>query len=205
MNEKEINKLVNDNINYIKSVANHFKGQGVDFDDLVSEGTLALILAAHKFDASRGTKFMAYASPFIRKAMKEAVDKQAMIGKGQKGHNNFSSRNSSKAVSIDAPLGVGNQYTLLDILVNKDVTLADDNTAFAQMLEDLKKCVGQLEERDQQVVRKFYGLGIPHETLAEIAEDMHLKRERVRQIRDKAIRKIAKNTKSKILKSFLQK
>lgn len=54
------------------------------------------------------------------------------------------------------------------------------------------------------MVRKFYGLGIHHETLAEIADDMSLKRERVRQIRDKAIRKISKNASSKVLKHFLR-
>ena len=55
------------------------------------------------------------------------------------------------------------------------------------------------------VITKFYGIGVAHETLAEIAEDMQLKRERVRQIRDKAIRQISKNTTSKVLKHFLRK
>ena len=63
----------------------------------------------------------------------------------------------------------------------------------------------RLDEREKEVVRKFYGLGIHHETLAEIADDMSLKRERVRQIRDKAIRKISKNASSKVLKHFLRK
>lgn len=205
MTEKEINKLVNDNINYVKSVANQYKGQGLEFDDLVSEGTLAMIMAAQKFDETRGSQFVAYAAPFIRKAMKEAIDKQAAVYRVPKDQKKFAPRSASKAVSIDAPLSVGNQYTLLDILVNKDVQLADDNAAFAQMLADLQKCVAQLDERDQMVINKFYGLGVAHETLAEIAEDMQLKRERVRQIRDKAIRKIAKNTTSRVLKSFLRK
>lgn len=205
MTEKEINNLVNDNINYVKSVANQYKGKGVEFDDLVSEGTLAMIMAAKKFDTNRGSQFVAYASPFIRKAMQEAIDKQVAVYRVPKDQKKFAPRGTGKAVSIDAPLSVGNQYTLLDILVNQDAKLADDNAAFAQMLEDLKKCVAQLEEREQAVITKFYGLGVAHETLAEIAEDMQLKRERVRQIRDKAIRQIAKNTKSRVLKSFLRK
>lgn len=205
MTEKEINNLVNDNINYVKSVANQYKGKGVEFDDLVSEGTLAMIMAAKKFDTNRGSQFVAYAAPFIRKAMQEAIDKQVAVYRVPKDQKKFAPRGTGKAVSIDAPLSVGNQYTLLDILVNQDAKLADDNAAFAQMLEDLKKCVAQLEEREQAVITKFYGLGVAHETLAEIAEDMQLKRERVRQIRDKAIRQIAKNTKSRVLKSFLRK
>lgn len=205
MTEKKIDKLVNDNINYVKSVANQYKGLGLEFDDLVSEGTLAMIMAAQKFDETRGSQFVAYAAPYIRKAIKEAVEKQSALYRVPKDQKNFVPKNVNKAVSIDAPLSVGNQYTLLDILVNKDVKLADDNTEFTQMLSDLQKCVANLDDRAQTVINKFYGLGAPHETLAEIAEDMQLKRERVRQIRDKAIRQIAKNATSRALKAFLRK
>lgn len=205
MTNKECNQIVSDNINYVKSVANRFRGKGVEFDDLVSEGTLAMITAAQKFDATRGTKFISYASPFIRNAMQEAIEKQSAMYRIPKDQKKFAPRNADKAVSIDAPLNAGNQYTLLDILVNKDVEMADDNVAFRQMLKDLNHCVDQLDVRESEVIRKFYGLGIHHETLAEIADDMGMKRERARQIRDKAIRKISKNASSRILKAFLRK
>lgn len=205
MTNKKCNQIVSDNINYVKSVANRFRGKGVEFDDLVSEGTLAMITAAQKFDATRGTKFISYASPFIRNAMQEAIEKQSAMYRIPKDQKKFAPRNADKAVSIDAPLNAGNQYTLLDILVNKDVEMADDNVAFRQMLKDLNHCVDQLDVRESEVIRKFYGLGIHHETLAEIADDMGMKRERARQIRDKAIRKISKNASSRILKAFLRK
>ena len=190
MTEREINKIVSENLNYVK---------------LVSEGTLAMMMAAQKFDATRGSQFVAYASPFIRKAMQQAIDKQSALYRVPKDQKKYAPRNAAKTVSIDAPLSVGNQYTLLDILVNKDAKMADDNTAFTQMLNDLERCVEELEERDRTVICKFYGIGTAHETLAEIAEDMQLKRERVRQIRDKAIRQISRNTTSKVLKHFLRK
>ena len=79
MTEREINKIVSENLNYVKSVANQFRGKGVEFDDLVSEGTLAMMMAAQKFDATRGSQFVAYASPFIRKAMQQAIDKQSAL------------------------------------------------------------------------------------------------------------------------------
>ena len=69
MTEKEINKIVSENLNYVKSVANQYKGKGVEFDDLVSEGTLAMLMAARKFQADRGTDFVAYAGPFVHKAI----------------------------------------------------------------------------------------------------------------------------------------
>lgn len=205
MEDKDKNKMVSDNLNYVKSVANQFRGQGVEFDDLVSEGTLAMIMAAQKFDASRGSQFVAYAAPFIRSAMQQAIDKQSSLYRIPKDQKKYTPRSASKAVSVDAPLSVGNQYTLLDILANKDIQPSDDNVAFRQMLNDLEQCVEALDERESLVIRKFYGLGTAHETLAEIADDMELKRERVRQIRDKALRKISKNTHSKVLKSFLKK
>ena len=205
MTERETNKIVSENLNYVKSVANQYRGNGVEFDDLVSEGTLAMIMAARKFDETRGSQFVAYASPFIRKAMQQAIDKQSALYRVPKDQKKYAPRNAAKAVSIDAPLSVGNQYTLLDILVNKDAKMADDNTAFTQMLNDLERCVEELDERDRTVISKFYGIGTAHETLAEIAEDMQLKRERVRQIRDKATRQISRKTTSKVLKHFLRK
>ena len=104
MTEKEINKLVSDNINYVKSVANHYRGNGVDFDDLVSEGTLAMLTAAQKYDAERGSQFVAYASPFIRKAMQQTIDKQAALYRVPKDQKKHAPRNATKAVSIDAPI-----------------------------------------------------------------------------------------------------
>lgn len=205
MTEREINQIVSDNINYVKSVANQYRGQGVDFDDLVSEGSLAMMMAAQKYDEGRGAKFVAYAAPFIRKAMQTAVDSQAALYRVPKDQKKYAPRSAAKAVSIDAPLSEGNKYTLLDILANKDAQAADGNLAFQQMLSDLERCVEDLEERERYVVSRFYGIGMAHETLAEIAEDMQLKRERVRQIRDKAVRHISKNTKSKVLKHFLRK
>ena len=157
MTERETNKIVSENLNYVKSVANQYRGNGVEFDDLVSEGTLAMIMAARKFDETRGSQFVAYASPFIRKAMQQAIDKQSALYRVPKDQKKYAPRNASKAVSIDQPISEGNPYTLLDILVNQDVNMADDNVAFQQMLKDLDNCVDLLDEREKEVVRKFYG------------------------------------------------
>lgn len=205
MKENERNQLVSNNLNYVKAVANKYRGRGVDFEDLVSEGYMAMLQASNKFDASRGTQFVAYAAPFIRKAMEQAIDQQSGLYRVPKSEQKFTTPSASKAMSIDAPLGMGNHYTLLDILINKDALLADESTEFRQMLADLKDCVATLGDREREVIEKFYGIGKPHVTLAEIAEDMGLKRERVRQIRDKGLRQISKNAKTKALKTFIRK
>ena len=205
MKENNIEKLVGENLNFVKSVANKYVGKGVEFDDLVSEGYIAMLQAAQKFDTERGTNFVGYAAPFIRKAMEQAITQQSGVCRVSKSDRKLMTRSANSAVSIDAPLSEGTHYTLLDIIINKDALIADESTVFQQMMDDLQNCIATLDEREQEIIRKFYGIGIAHITLAEIAEDMNLKRERVRQIRDKAIRKIGKNAKTKILKSFLRK
>lgn len=206
MTEKESNQIVGENLNYVKAVANHYTGKGVEFEDLVSEGTLAMILAAKKFDASKGTKFVSYAAPFIRKALQRAIDQQAAIYRVPKDLRKSAPKGSKSTLSVDAPLSAGNQYTLLDILVNKDVEMADDNMAFQAMLKDLKANADLLMGRERVVIKRLYGLdNNKYETMAEIAADMGLKRERVRQIRDHAIRKMHRNSSNMVLRSFLRK
>lgn len=203
---KDIHQIVNKNINYVKSLANQYRGQGIDFDDLVSEGYLAMMDAAQKFDESRGTQFIAYAGPFIRKAMQKAVELQTGSFKLPKDIKKTAPRSANKAVSIDAPLTTSNHNTLLDILANKDAIDTDESTIFTQLLNELKAGIDKLDDRERQVVQKFYGIGCTHHiTLAEIGEDMGLKRERVRQIRDKAVRKMSKTPNTKLLKTFLKK
>lgn len=205
MKDNDINKLVSDNLTFVKAIANKYTGRGLEFDDLVSEGYMAMVQAAQKFDASRGTKFVGYAAPFIRKAMEQAIDQQAGICRIPKSEQVFTNRSAGSSVSIDQPLSEGSKVSLLDILVNKDALLADESTEFRLLMKDLQDCMAYLDEREKEVVEKFYGIGRAHVTLAEIGEDMNLKRERVRQIRDKALRKISKNAKTKALKVFLKK
>lgn len=205
MEAKNINQLVTENLNYVKSLANRFKVKGVDFDDLVSEGYMAMTQAAQKYNQERGTQFIAYAAPFIRKAMEQAVKQQsASYGMPRDEHQQLHKR-VSRPLSIDAPLSANNKYTLLDILINKDALSDEENSYFRLITEDLNAAIETLDEREREVIRKFYGIGCPHIPMADIAEDMNLKRERVRQIRDKAVRKIARQAKTKALKALLRK
>ncbi len=98
MTEKRINKIVSENLNYVKSVANQYKGKGVEFDDLVSEGTLAMLMAARKFQPI-GTDFVAYAGPFVHKAISQAIDKQSGLYRLPKDQKKFAQENADKAVS----------------------------------------------------------------------------------------------------------
>ena len=106
MKENNIEKLVGENLNFVKSVANKYVGKGVEFDDLVSEGYIAMLQAAQKFEADRGTNFVGYAAPFIRKAMEQAITQQSGVCRVPKSDRKLMTRSANIAVSIDAPLSV---------------------------------------------------------------------------------------------------
>lgn len=201
--EKEKEKLISENMNYVKAMADHHRGKGVDFDDLVSEGTLALIEAAEKYDPNRGNRFVGYAKPFIEQAMRKAISAQASGGMRGDAPVTQSGRKPAP-VSMDAPVREGSKYTLLDILADPDATSGDEVATLRGLAEDLREAVKVLEDRERQVVESFYGLGHARLTMAEIAEDMGLKRERVRQVRDKALRKMARTTGNPVLRELLR-
>ena len=194
MTEKEINKIVSENLNYVKSVANQYKGKGVEFDDLVSEGTLAMLMAARKFQADRGTDFVAYAGPFVHKAISQAIDKQSGLYRLPKDQKKFAPRNADKAVSVDAPLSAN----------DPDVKIADDTLNIEMMKKKMAESIADLLPREKEIITKFYGIGVPKETMAEIAEDMGLKRERVRQIRNLTIRRLNRSIRHQALRNYFK-
>lgn len=79
MISKEQDKLINDNIGFVISIAKQYTGKGLDMDDLVNEGNLGLIRAAEKYDESRGYSFQSYAVWWIRQAMQQAIAEQSRI------------------------------------------------------------------------------------------------------------------------------
>ena len=88
--------------------------------------------------------------------------------------------------------------SLLSVLVNKDAPFADERIHSETIEDAIEFALGSLDKRESRVVNAYFGIDQEHETMAEIAEDMELKRERVRQIRDKAVRKLRKAYKNKL-------
>ena len=96
------------------------------------------------------------------------------------------------------PVGSRNNYTLLNVLEDVNAEKADAIVEENSLNDDLLACIDVLNEREREVVSRYYGLKGWRQTMAEIAEDMGLKRERVRQERDKAVRKLRRAAKSKM-------
>ena len=110
---------------------------------------------------------------------------------------------TGRHVSVDAPFTNGEENSLLDILLNDDAPQADNALVMESLREEISRALKTLNERERNVIKAFYGINQPEMTLEEIGNKYGLTRERVRQIREKAIRHLRNNTKSKILKAYL--
>ena len=195
---RALSKLVEANLKFVVTVARQYKGKGVAMEDLVSEGNIGLMKAAAKFDASKGVRFVNYAVVHIRQAIEKAIDQQGGLYQVPKDVKQDLARQQSIPISVDAPLGHRTNMSLLSVLVNKDAPLADERVHSEAIEDAIEYALGTLDDRERRVVNAFFGIDQEHETMAEIAEDMDLKRERVRQIRDKSVRKLRKAYRNKL-------
>ena len=179
--QRALSKLVEANLRFVVTVARQYRGQGVEMEDLVSEGNMGLMKAAAKFDATKGVRFVNYAVVHVRQQIEKAIAQQSGLYQVPK-----------VPLSVDAPLGHRTNMSLLSVLVNQDAPLADERVHSEVIVDAVEFALGSLDKRETKVINSYFGIGQEHETMAEIAEDLDLKRERVRQIRDKAIRKLRK-------------
>jgi RNA polymerase primary sigma factor len=132
-----------------------------------------------------------FAVTYVRREIEKAIANYAGIYPVPKDPTGESpSRQQSRALSVDAPMGWRSNMSLLSVLVNPDATMADVRVHSESDEDAVEKALLSLDEREKQVVNAYFGINQERETMAEIAEDMGLKRERVRQIRDKALRKL---------------
>ena len=168
-----LERLVTANLGFVVSVARQYQDNGLSLDDLVSEGNLALMLAAGKWKPEKGIRFVQYAVWDIRKAIERAIEQQGNI-------------------IHDVPASVGFTNSRVDMAVAKSNRNADESVSFLSADMELTGSLGCLNERERKVIILYYGLGTDVLTMMEIAEEMGLKRERVRQIRKKAERKLRK-------------
>lgn len=110
---------------------------------------------------------------------------------------------SSRHVSVDAPFADGEDNSLLDVLPNNDSPMADKKLVLESLREEINRALQTLNERERNIIEAFFGINQPEMTLEEIGDKYGLTRERVRQIKEKAIRRLRHSTKNKLLKSYL--
>ena len=211
------------------SVAKQYQNQGLSLPDLINEGNLGLIKAAEKFDETRGFKFISYAVWWIRQSILQALAEQSRIvrlplnqvGSLNKINKAFARlelaneldlpkekvtdtlRVSGRHVSVDAPFSDGEDNSLLDVLVNNDSPIADRGLINESLGTEVERALSTLTDRERDIIKYFFGIGCAEMTLEEIGEKFGLTRERVRQIKEKAIRRLRHSARSKLLKSYL--
>lgn len=110
---------------------------------------------------------------------------------------------NGRHVSVDAPFIDGEDNSLLDVFPNADAPSADQQLVDESLRDEISRALGSLNERERAIVECFFGIGQPEMTLEEIGDKYGLTRERVRQIKEKAIRRLRHSTKNKMLKSYL--
>lgn len=112
-------------------------------------------------------------------------------------------RVSGRHVSVDAPFAEGEDNSLLDVLVNSDSPNADRSLINESLSTEVDRALSTLTERERDIIRYFFGIGTGELTLEEIGDEFGLTRERVRQIKEKAIRRLRHGARSKLLKTYL--
>jgi RNA polymerase primary sigma factor len=112
---------------------------------------------------------------------------------------------SSRHLSVDSPLADGEESTLIDVLVNPNAESADEHIGHIDSLrQEIDRSLNTLTDRQQEVLRLFFGIGVDHPmSLEDIGDRFGLTRERVRQIKDKAITKLRTTSRSKTLKTYM--
>lgn len=176
---KEQEKLVTDNMGYVVTLARQYKSDILSTDDLISEGSIGLLKAAERYDASRGKVFVTFAAPYIRRSIETAISR-------------LETASDVRSTDESLPVGSRNNYTLLNVLEDKNIAKTDELVEENTLTDDLLRYMSILNDREQRVLNLYYGNGYERQTMAEIGEVTGLKRERVRQIRDTALRKLRK-------------
>ena len=178
----------------VVSTARKYQGRGLELDDLVSEGTIGMIKAAEKYKPEKGG-FAAFALPEIKKSIEAAIEQQAGLYRIPREVKSELEKKRSMPLSVDAPLGGRENVTLLTLIANANASDADSLANSKTTIGLLAKSLDTLDTREREVITCYYGIRREKLSLAEIAAQLCIKRERARQIRDKAERKMRKTLK----------
>lgn len=179
--------LINANLKFVPTVAKQFKGCGLPFADIVEEGNIGLIRAIDRFDPKKDTKVISYAVWWIRKTIIEAIEKKGVLDTDN--IEDYTPREKNKEVIDDS------EILCSKVIVPEINHFSEDshNTPVdaKHILEELFEGV---PERERYIVSDYFGLdGESPKTLEEIGEEFNLTKERVRQLNEKALKKMRSN------------
>jgi len=190
-------KIVTSNLRYVVKMANKFRNRGVDFEDLVCEGNAALLRAIEKMNPSKNVKFITYANFWIYQYMKAAVYAYGRCVSIPQNRPDQLKNQDLSAVSLDKPFDLSDAegLSLMDSLCDTMNRTPEEACMLDFYSEDFKEVFSTvLSDREQYVLENHYGLnGCEKIGLRDIAEDLGISREGVRQIEVRALEKLESN------------
>jgi len=237
--EEALTSLVQANLRFVVSVAKQYQNLGLPLSDLINEGNLGLMVAAKRFDGSKGFKFISYAVWWIRQSILQALAEQSRIVRlplnriGELTRVNKVStkleqrlgrppesdeiaaelevnaddmdlllRLAQRPVSLETPCDETEpERSLGDLLPDENVAPCDDILSQGELETEIQTAMESLTEGEARVLRMYYGLdGQEPMTLEEIGRYVGRTRERVRQIKEKALQKLRHPNRSEVLK-----
>jgi RNA polymerase primary sigma factor len=208
----EIHKeLLEGNLRFVITVSKQYQNQGLDLSDLIAEGNLGLMKAIENFDWSKKLRFISYAVWWVRQSIFQSLNENARtirlpVNVVQELHKAKKELDKSGVelpdkfvnlpytINLDKPLNEEGD-TLIDILNNPNADLADAGFSTEQTLKDkLISMLNILDDREKVIIQDYFGLSGSTRTLEDIGNDFDLTKERVRQIKEKALRKLRNET-----------
>jgi RNA polymerase primary sigma factor len=204
----EIKKeLLEGNLRFVITVSKQYQNQGLDLCDLISEGNYGLLRAIESFDWSKNLRFISYAVWWIRQSILQSLNEHArtirlpvnVVQEFQRAKKDLETNGTELPdkfatlpyiMNLDNPLNEEGD-TLMDVLNNPNADLADANLTTEVVLKEmLLNTLDVLDERERTIVEDYYGISGSNRTLEDIGKDFSLTKERVRQIKEKSLRKL---------------
>lgn len=205
---KEIEKeIVEGNLRFVITVAKQYQNQGLELSDLIAEGNLGLIKAIRNFDWSKKLRFISYAVWWVRQSILQSLNENARtirlpvnivqdLHKARKEQESKGTDLEDKFVNLPKTINIEESInedgdTLLDVLPNHNAEKPDEFTNTKEILkEKLLNIMSVLDDRERVIVEDYFGISGSSRTLEDIGNDFNLTKERVRQIKEKALRKL---------------
>lgn len=171
------NKLVEANLKFVATIANSYRGRGLSYSDLIAEGNIGLIRAMDKFEATRGYKVISYSVWWIRQSILEALARRNSVG-GEELPQEYEEQVSDENESV---------YYNKNEMPYQFIEEEDEKFDKKQTVSEL---MGILDDRECEIITRYYGLLESPVKLEEIGDDLGLSKERVRQIMEKGLKKM---------------
>lgn len=191
---RALHGLVTANLRFVVATAKRYRGRGVPLADLINEGNLGLLRAAERFDPDRGVRFISYAAWFVRQAMLEAVGRAepppaAGRSRGRDRRDGDRARRRAVLLSLDAPPAPGGDGAPLGERLGGPAGAGPESrTLRRDRRRTLETGLAFLPRREERVLRLFFGLdGRGSRTLEAIGRELGVSRERVRQLKARAL------------------